>query len=244
MTILRLTSEQIKHFTEIPESAMGLHITIVKEERKRFVFVLGGLVLLIPDEAASKEISELMRQEWLQARGKLSDAERERGFNYWLENLKSAPALADPPWRRDILGLNLFLPPIIPPPTPASPGIYGHLPFSGATEANDVFYRCEPWPTSKRVNQSKNEIVAATYACPASELPFLPTGFAAVGRYALPNLLPACFRWELQPTAGSAVHCGASVPLYGQAGGGVEVRFNNLTKNRGPIANPVVLPAL
>ena len=37
---------------------------------------------------------------------------------------------------------------------------------------------------------------------------------------------------------------GASVPLYGQSGGGVEVMFPKGTKNRGPIANPVVLPIL
>ncbi len=87
-------------------------------------------------------------------------------------------------------------------------------------------------------------IAKDTYAAPASEAPFAPTGFAAVARFALPNLMPACFRWELQPVAGTHLECGASVPLYGQSGGGVEVKFTSLTNNRCSIADPIVLPAL
>jgi hypothetical protein len=131
------------------------------------------------------------------------------------------------------------------PAPPAPPThIYGHLCFTRTSEPNDVFYRFEPWPKSYRIDPSKREISPGTYACPASEQPFVPTGFAAVGRYALPNIAPACFRWEIQPNAKTKFACGASVPLYGQSGGGVEVCFLNRTKNRGPIANPVVLPPL
>jgi hypothetical protein len=87
-------------------------------------------------------------------------------------------------------------------------------------------------------------IAQDTYAAPASEAPFAVTGFAAVARFALPNLMPACFRYELQPVAGTLIECGASVPLYGQSGGGVEVKFTNLTNNRCAIADPIILPAL
>ena len=66
----------------------------------------------------------------------------------------------------------------------------------------------------------------------------------AVARFALPNLMPACYRWELQPDSGTLIECGASVPLYGQSGGGVEVRFPKDTNNRCPIADPVILPPL
>ena len=81
-------------------------------------------------------------------------------------------------------------------------------------------------------------IAQDTYAAPASEAPFALTGFAAVVRFALPTLMPACFRYELQPVTGTTIECGAAVPLYGQSGGGVEVKFTSLTKNRCPIANP------
>jgi hypothetical protein len=56
--------------------------------------------------------------------------------------------------------------------------------------------------------------------------------------------MPACYRYELQPDANTDIECGASVPLYGQSGGGVEVKFVKQTNNRCAIANPVVLPAL
>jgi len=65
-----------------------------------------------------------------------------------------------------------------------------------------------------------------------------------VARFALPSLMPACYRYELQPVTGTVIECGAAVPLYGQSGGGVEVKFTSLTKNRCPIADPIVLPAL
>ena len=70
----------------------------------------------------------------------------------------------------------------------------------------------------------------------------MTTGFSVLGRYAIPWLLPARYRWEIQPVAKTRVACGLSVPLYGYAGGGVEVEFTKATTNRGPIANPVILP--
>lgn len=140
-------------------------------------------------------------------------------------------------------------PPPIPPAAP--PHIYGHLPFQQLTGAEDVYYRYESFPTSRRINQATGEIAPGTYAAPASELFFMPTGLSAVARQALPSLMPASWRWELQPIAGTLIRYGASVPLYGQSGGGVEVRFepqphtpNSHAQNRGPIANPVMLPDL
>lgn len=129
------------------------------------------------------------------------------------------------------------------PPRPARPAsVYGHLPFNFKSRRDDVFYRYEPWPASLRIHPDLRQIDARTFACPASEMPFVPTGFAAVGRYALPDLFPACWRWELRPVAGSHLDIGACVPLYGQAGGGVEVCFRNDTKTHGAIPSPTVLP--
>lgn len=87
-------------------------------------------------------------------------------------------------------------------------------------------------------------VLAGTFAFPASELPLVPSGFAAVGRYALPDLPPACTRYELHPPTNTLVDCGASVPLYGQSGGGVEVCFQHGFTNDGAIANPVLLPVM
>lgn len=120
---------------------------------------------------------------------------------------------------------------------------YGHLPFKTVTKGDDVFYRFEVLPRSTWIDQSTRKIAKNTFAAPGSELAFVPSGFAAVGRYALPRLPPYCWRWELQPEPGKEIAVGACVPLYGQAGGGVEVKFLEPTDNRGPVANPVKIPA-
>jgi len=142
------------------------------------------------------------------------------------------------------------MPPPLPPSRPdlatvGSPPTIGSLPpFETHTRHDAVFYRFEPWPTSKRINQANFSIAPQTYAAPSSELAFAPTGFAAVARYALPLYFPAVFRWELQPQTSTPIRCGAVVPRFNQSGGGVEVYFAKQVTNRGPIANPVVLQPL
>jgi hypothetical protein len=56
--------------------------------------------------------------------------------------------------------------------------------------------------------------------------------------------LPACFRYEMQPGSGTTIECGAAVSLYGQSGGGAEVKFTGSTKSRCPIAYPILLPEI
>ena len=51
----------------------------------------------------------------------------------------------------------------------------------------------------------------------------VPSGLAAVGRYALPNPTPATYRFVLLPPEGTRIRCGAVTPKFNQAGGGVEV---------------------
>lgn len=253
MALFRLSDGQIKRFLDAPETAMGLHITRTHGDKTvrdktvsdHTVYVLGGLVLLVPDNTAWEQISELLRTRWLQPDSGLSEEEKEDQFEKWRRSLPESPRLRDPLIMRNrVAMLHLWSrKPLPKPPTPPTV-IYGHLAFRQHTRITDVFYRYEPWPSSRRIDQVNKRIAAGTYGCPASEVAYAPTGFAAVGRFALPNLAPACFRWELQPKHRTTIHCGASVPLYGQAGGGVEVYFPNQTSNRGPIANPVVLPAL
>ena len=246
MGLMKLSEQQMNYFDKLPETAMGLHLARSEDATlmpSSVVYVLGGQVALILDDDAKESISKLLPALREPKEGNATAEDQER-FETWHWGLPTAPHLQElgPAW--PILGM-IMHPSGYVPPTPHRPSyVYGHLPFTCITDPNDVLYRCEPWPISRRINQANQKIAKDTYACPASELPFFPTGFAAVGRYALPNLMPACYRWKLQPVAGTSLDCGASVPLYGQAGGGVEVRFRGLTKNRTPIANPVVLPPL
>ena len=86
---------------------------------------------------------------------------------------------------------------------------------------NQLFYRFSAFNPDRRVNFN-GDFLPGTYAAPESELPFVPTGFVAVGRFALPNVLPASFRYEITAPAGTSVDFGTVAPAFGQAGGGVE----------------------
>ena len=87
-----------------------------------------------------------------------------------------------------------------------------------------TFHRFSAFKPDRRVT-STGDFVPGTYAVPESELPFLPTGFAVVGRLALPSPLPASHHYEISAKSGTVVDFGTVAPAFGQAGGGVEAYF-------------------
>jgi hypothetical protein len=150
-------------------------------------------------------------QPWLKPNLPLD--EREELFEAWLGDLPDAPILEPKSpadfiqpvllQRQDYLEeaptLAFIVGPLLPlPPAPLRPAsIYGHLPFGTRTASDTVIYRWEAFPTSRKITRTPGggTIGRDTYGAPTSEIPFAPTGFGAVARFALPNLLPACFRW-------------------------------------------------
>lgn len=68
------------------------------------------------------------------------------------------------------------------------------------------------------------DFVSGTYATTYNDLGMVPSGFAAVGRYALPSPLSARYMFIIM-TNSSPQLIGTAVPNFGQAGGGVEVLF-------------------
>jgi len=230
--LFKLNDTDFKALDDVPEAAMGLHIG---SAGGKVVFVLGGMVLFQPGSEEVKH-TNLMRRI-----AAANSSEWKEVFATWFrEDLED---------HQGELNLPKDQPAEFARVVAARTGVQssapitaGHLPFKRNTAANDVFYRCEPWPVSRRVLQSGNLVRPGTYAFPQSELLFVPTGFAAVGRYSLPNLLPGCFRWEIKPTKNCSISIGSSLPLFGLSGGGVEVCFPNGATNCGPIANPVQLP--
>jgi hypothetical protein len=268
MLLLKLSNEQAGMFDEAPEAGMGVHFARVGDE---LGFILSGRVAMLSEAKGRKgkeQSDALANRLWFgehvrKFRHRFSHADPQQRYVFddevegevggadIQEETGLIAALADAP-----AGLS-YVSPLDPfvmaftlnpvgylPPTPARPPyIYGHLPFTGVAQQGDLFYRCEHWAVSRRVLAPRT-IRAGTYGFPASELNFVPTGFAAVGRYALPDLPPACRRYEISPPVGYKLHCGACVPLYGQAGGGVEVMFPNAFQNSVPLTAPWVLPPL
>jgi hypothetical protein len=108
--------------------------------------------------------------------------------------------------------------------------------------ANRIFHRYSAFNPDNRVDPVTGNFAPGTYTVPESEVPFIPTGFAAVGRLALPNLLPASHHYVLEAPSGTPVSFGTVAPAFGQAGGGVEALLpNGATNQQVPLIPPSMI---
>jgi hypothetical protein len=237
MAIEKLSQPDIVVMASEPEVGMDIQIG---ERADGHVLVVGGRIVVQIDQGI---VAQLARLNEFMRPGR---PDEERYIEEWTNSLSESSPVR--PVAKEIaltvLGF-IHLGPIAPlPPTPSRPVfVYGHLPFHGICSGSEVFYRYEHFPTSLRIDRTTGEITKIeTYAAPFLELPYVNTGLGAVARFALPSLLPARWRYELNPPVGTHMRYGASVPLYGQSGGGVEVMFPRTFKNAVPIPLPFVLP--
>jgi len=63
--------------------------------------------------------------------------------------------------------------------------------------SNRKFYRFSAYNPDRRVDPTTGDFAAGTYATTDNDEPFVPSGFAAVGRYALPNNSPASHKYTI-----------------------------------------------
>ena len=127
------------------------------------------------------------------------------------------------------------------PPTSATVAPPSSLVTSYPLPAKRLFHRCSAYNPDKRVDPLTGNFLAGTYATTDSDFPLAPSGFAAVGRYALPNILPAWHHYQIQVSAHTPVTFGTVAPAFGQAGGGVEALFASTVVNA---QSPAVYSAL
>lgn len=99
-------------------------------------------------------------------------------------------------------------------------------PFLTKTTRADVFYRLSAFRNDRRIGPN-GKVAPQTYSTTQNDITEVPSGLAAVGRYALPSRLPAVFVFEITPPAGTPVVYGTVTPNHGLAGGGVEAFFPN-----------------
>ncbi|MBS7587421.1 hypothetical protein [Ancylobacter defluvii] len=225
---------------------MGLHLAVGADERA--YLVIGGEVAVAVEEIGTP-IEPVERVAYLTSSWLRPDCpRREELFEEWLDYLWPTPELrpvggAEP----GVLGSEAGLRVATPTESGATnrlataPADGGQLPFATRSQAGTVVYRWEPFPVSRRCRAGGSEIAAASFAAPEQERPFMPSGFAAASRLALPSLLPACFLYALEPAAGTAIECGTAGPM---SDGGVRMRFPHATPTRARIAAPAVLPPL
>ncbi|MBX9842128.1 MAG: hypothetical protein K2Z80_10015 [Xanthobacteraceae bacterium] len=104
--------------------------------------------------------------------------------------------------------------------------VHSSPPFQLATKPNEKFVRFSAFRNDRRI-QSDGSLLPGSYATSELDARFSPSGFAVVGRYALPNILPAINRFEISVPPGTSGLVGTVSPAFGQAGGGVEIEFTN-----------------
>ena len=100
-----------------------------------------------------------------------------------------------------------------------------HNSYRAATRPGELFVRYSAFPNDFRINPD-GSVRPDTYVTTQTDSTLVPSGLAAVARYALPNPTPARHRFVLSPPPLTGIYCSTSTPQYGQAGGGVEVRFD------------------
>lgn len=99
-------------------------------------------------------------------------------------------------------------------------------PYLYVTRPGDEFRRLSAYRHDKRISKD-GSILPGTYGTTISDLKAVPSGIAAVGRYALPNRIAASYVYQIIPEPGTHVYFGTVEPNFGLCGGGVEVYFPN-----------------
>ena len=212
MTVVPIPSDFRELFWGQPETGMGFQEISIPEGLRRYgdrVFVINSSYLVIVDsEQFSRQgfrpFVPLYRDlETLLARA----GEREHNFREWVQESLRVYA-----WQPELPDS---------PPDPSSPNLPPFLQFS---RSGDEFFRLSAQHSDWRINPD-GSVAPDTYATTSNDLTVTSSGLAAVGRYALPSSLPACYVYQIIPPPGTAMFFGTVTPNFGMAGGGVEVFF-------------------
>ena len=232
-----LSSDSVSALVGLPETGMGFQLLSGRIRDS------DGLMLVLNSELAY-DISELDLVSGSDPGAIFSNSARV------IEAIVRAPILVGRPEPHSFALLATRVtsgatPPVAPPPGSPTAGIAvpSTLVKSYVLSAHRVFHRFSAFNPDRRVNPNTGDFVAGIYAAPESEVPFVPTGFAAVGRFALPNVQPASHHYVIEAPSGTSVTFGTVAPAFGQAGGGVEVLFTAAVKNNAvPPTPPSKIP--
>jgi hypothetical protein len=97
-------------------------------------------------------------------------------------------------------------------------------PFPFLARPNDHFVRFSAFQADRRIGPN-NSLRPGTYVTSVKDAQLAFTGYGNVGRYALPNLLPAVYRFDITVAPGTPGLVGTVAPAFGQSGGGVEIEL-------------------
>jgi hypothetical protein len=217
MPLLRIGKETESRLLNLPESGMGYQIV---EYQKQPWVVFNATVTLPFAELRETLFSE---EDYVLLSGNpeseqilaLTAVEME-------EDIPLIFSTLDPNLRNRSLGLGFCQ-------TPLAPNAY-FIPQGWPHS----YYRFCAYHVDKRVDPN-GDFLPGTYATTYADLHFVPSGFAAVGRYALPNPASAAFISTIV-TFQRPNLVGTATPNFGQAGGGVEVLFKVKASNHSGVS--------
>ncbi len=106
--------------------------------------------------------------------------------------------------------------------------IHASPPFQLLTKGPEEFVRFSAFQNDRRVRPD-GSILPGTYVTSKRDTLCAPSGYAVVGRYALPNPVSATNRFDMLVPGGTSGLVGTVSPAFGQSGGGVEIEFVNGT---------------
>ena len=214
--LIRLENNPIRDLETIPEAGMGYYVaagSLVDEGDQLFVVTeaVEGEFFAIP----MKHPRFFSYEDF----GRLEVSADEIRLP-WVENLVENVEPHTVTFDRGSHLSNLSL---VPGYIPA----VGAIPLLGTDTLTRTtnFHRYLRSPNDFRFDTQKQELSAGTYLTTASDQAYANTGFAAVGRYALPVPVPAIHVFVYQLPPGTSLRVGTALPNFGQAGGGVEVQL-------------------
>lgn len=219
MWVLNLEPSARSELLALPESGMGFqHVEALYQGRATQFLVLNGEWAL---ELTSLELAEGSDPATIEANGaQVMTALRDVSRGYMASWKPSNFTILTS--RVGALATRGSVPVIAPP----SSLVKRYLLPSSRT-----FHRYSAFNPDRRVDARTGDWLPGTYATTESERAFVPTGFVAVGRFALPNKLPASHLYTIQAASGTDVSFGTVAPAFGQSGGGVEAFFIDAVVN-------------
>lgn len=221
LTIYRISPDTAKLLIDKPESGLGYQVVRYQGD----ALIIFNATIAIPlEELRARKFSA---EEYVLLSGD-PDVGVPHGFetlslDNWFEVEFSLFGQSD---RSNTFGLSLSET-VVEPPEAA-------IPFN----TPQSYYRYSAYSLDRRVDPCTGNFLSGTYATTYADMHFVPSGFAAVGRYALPN--PASARYVFQVVTNDRPSLmGTATPNFGQAGGGVEVLFSQGATNRQGISFPI-----
>lgn len=207
-----VSSDGIRELVALPETGMGFQwVRSTGAHRDRRLLVFNGEIAFDltdlyleagDDPATALSNGQMVVRAWREASTSVMASPQPSGF-VLLENRIALSAVGS--------GSGPAAQPISRP---------GSLIKSTTLTTPRVFHRYSAYHPDRRVDPVTGDFLPRTYAVPELEVAFIPTGFAAVGRLALPGNLPASNHYVIEAQVGTPVRFGTVAPASGQAGGG------------------------